>query len=792
MSLTSLKSILFAGALSVAGHSLALEPDVATFEQKIVPFFNQYCIECHGPQDPQGGFRADEMGPVQDTLMAEHWLNVSDQLGIGDMPPVKHPKHPQPEEVDLVMNWIHDELARAKKALANSNREVVLRRLTPLEYDNTLRDLLQIELAELRPSELLPEEMEAEGFTSNGAARVLSPAHLNGYIEAAGVVLEHAIVPGEQPELFDQKWEATREHFGGNLPEAKPDAEVWMEHVFHRPGLRRDKFTAHADGLYRVSVTARATPPEMLEPGPRRWPAEIAIRRHRPSTPKNPESRVFVVEEESETFTADFYLKEGDHFEIRYFNGWELGPEHLKRWRRNGWFAHLILEDMEVTGPIHETWPPLRHQTIFGSTKPEDSEAVALDLIRDFAYRAFRRPTPDPFLEPFFGLYRHARAEGGSFEQGMKKALQGVLASPHFLYLLEPPDQLDDFAIASRLSYFLWSTMPDHELFRLASAGQLRQPEVLKGQVNRMLDDPRADDFVDRFADEWLNTDHVAVMPPDERLYPEYDVELRDAMQAETRLFLKEMILKNLPLDNLVDSDWTIVNERLAEHYGIEGVEGEEMRRVSLKPEHRRGGLLTQGSVLNVTSNGTTSSPVVRGVFVLDRILGNHPPPAPPDVPAIEPDIRGATTIREQLAKHREIPSCAGCHAKIDPIGFALESYDVIGGWRENYRVVNPDEKKRKREPYLEGPTVETADTFPGIGDFADITELKERLKEPGPMARVERNFTERLASFAIGRSLQFADQPSVDAILNRYKYEGGGTRSLIETIVTSDLFLNP
>jgi len=774
------------------GGATAAEPDRTGFEERVVPFLNQYCIDCHGEKDPQGGFEAYRMEPVSDSLMAEHWQNVSDVLGLGEMPPAKHPAQPEMAEVDGVMEWIHEELTRAQLVLANSEREVVLRRLTPLEYDHTIRDLLKINLDQLLPSELLPQEIETEGFTSNGAARVLSPAHLEGYIDAAGQILRHTVVKGAQPELFDKSWEANRQVFGGNLPEAKPDAEVWMEHVFHKPRLRPEQFKAHADGLYRVTVTARAIPPAMHEPGPRRWPSEIAVVRHRPDMPKNPESRVFVVEEDSETFSSDFYLKKGDEFRIEYFNGWALGPEHLKKWRRNGWFAHLILESMSIEGPIHETWPPPRHQTIFGAAEPEDSEEQALELIRQFAYRAFRRPTPDEFLEPFFNLYRTSRDSGADFHEGVQAALQGVLASPHFLYLLEPPGELDHYSIASRLSYFLWSTMPDDELFALATQGQLRNPDVLKGQVNRMLDDPRADDFITRFADEWLDTDRVAVMPPDERLYPEYDVALRDAMQAETRLFLKEMILNNLPVSNLVDSDFTILNERLADHYGLPGVEGEKMRRVALPNDDRRGGLLTQASILNVTSNGTTSSPVVRGVFVLDRILGNHPPPAPPDVPAIEPDIRGATTIREQLAKHREIPSCASCHAKIDPIGFALESYDVLGGWRENYRAVNPDKKTRKKEPYLQGPVVETADSFPGIGDFADIIELKERLKASGPMQKVERNFTERLLAFGMGRSLQFADQPQVDAILSQYRSAGGGTRTLLETIVTSDLFLNP
>jgi len=772
----------------------ALEPDHAGFENTVVPFMQTYCIECHGAEDAEADFRADTLEPTRTSSMADTWLDVSDQLGLGDMPPEDHSPQPKPAEVEKVMAWVHAELERAEELLASEQREVVLRRLSPLEYDHTIRDLLKVDLEQLRPSTLLPQELATEGFTSNGAARVLSPAHLSAHIEAADTILQHAVVPGPQPELFDEGWKATRRVIAGGLPKPKKNAEVWMEHAFHRPSLHPRTFTAHAEGRYRITVGARAEPPTMKRPGPRRWPAELAIVRHRPSEPKNPERHVVEVREEVEEFTVEYYLKPGDQFRFEFFNGWELSAEHLEEWRRKGWHPHLILDSVAVTGPLHDTWPPERHQAIFGAEAPTDSSEAAFEVIRDFARRAFRRPSPDSFLEPFFKLYQQNRVEGGSFEEGVAAALQGVLASPAFLYLLEPPDQLDDHAIASRLSYFLWSTMPDDQLFSLASAGKLRDPEVLRKQVDRMLSDPRADDFVKRFTDEWLNVDHVAVMLPDKRLYPEYDVELREAMKAETRLFLKAMFERDLPLSNLVDSEFTIANERLAKHYGIPDVEGPEMRPVRLPDELPRGGLLTQASVLNVTSNGTTSSPVVRGVYVLDRLLGMHPPPAPPDVPAIEPDIRGAETIREQLAAHREITSCANCHAKIDPVGFALESFDVLGGWRENYRVVNNEGNKRQRrnQPYLEGPEVETADEHPTLGHFAGIEELKQRLKQPDAMDRVERNFAERLAAFGLGRSIQFADNSSMNRLMTEFRASNGGARTLIKCIVTSDLFLNP
>lgn len=779
-------------ALSLAAAPLgAVEPDLDGFRTVVVPFMERYCVECHGAEKTKAGFRADKLEPAADSVMADHWVAVADQLGLGDMPPDDHDLLPKPAETELVMDWIHTELRRAEEALSQTHREVVLRRLTPLEYDLTLRDLLGIDLEQFRPSHFLLEEIETEGFSTNGANRVLSPADLEAYVDAAARVVEHAIVPGPQPKLFDESFPATREFLQGNLPPPEDGAEVWFEHSFHRAALPRNRFQAHADGRYRVTVRARAVPPAMKVPGPKRWPAELSIARQRPSEPKNPEERVFAVTESSEDFTADYFLKEGDHFQLEFFNGWELSKEHLDEWREKGWHPHLIIENVRVSGPLHESWPPPTHQAIFGPREPADTVAAGEEILRRFATRAFRRPTPDGFLKPFFQLFRDARQDGADFHSALKPALQAILASPAFLYLLEPPDELDDFALASRLSYFLWSSMPDDELLRLAAEGKLSDPATLVAQADRLLADSRADAFFERFASEWLETDRVAEMPPDKRLYPEYDADLREAMKAETRLFLRELLVSDLPLARLVDADFTFVNERLARHYGIDGVEGPEMRRVPLRPEHRRGGLLTQASILNVTSNGTTSSPVVRGVFVLDRILGMHPPQAPPDVPAIEPDIRGASTIREQLAKHREIPSCAGCHAKIDPVGFALESYDVLGGWRDRYRTVAAGKGKRKGG-YQDGPEVQTADRHPTLGSFEDIEGLKRRLLQPAVLTHVEKNFAERLLAFGLGRSLQFADQPELEATLTAHRRSGTGARGLLHHLITSKLFLQP
>jgi hypothetical protein len=381
-------------------------------------------------------------------------------------------------------------------------------------------------------------------------------------------------------------------------------------------------------------------------------------------------------------------------------------------------------------------------------------------------------------------------AEGYSFEQAVRVALKGVMVSPEFLYLREKPGQLDDFALASRLAYFLWSTMPDEELLALAKAGKLHEPQTLLAQVERLLESPKAAAFTENFVGQWLGLRDIDFTEPDHRLYPEYDQMLKAAMINEAHQFFDELLKNDLNLTNFVASDFTILNERLAKHYGIPGVEGHAMRKVPLPPESHRGGVMTMGSVLKVTANGTNTSPIVRGAWVLSRILGTPPEPPPAGVPAIEPDIRGATTIREQLAKHREIESCASCHTKIDPPGFALESFDVIGGWRDHYRSVGngkPVTIDGRRMPYNQGPPVDPADVLADGRRFANIDELKELLL--AEKDQIARALTEKLVTYATGHGPQSADRAEIEAIVSRVREQDYGLRSLVREIVQSRLF---
>ena len=468
---------------------------------------------------------------------------------------------------------------------------------------------------------------------------------------------------------------------------------------------------------------------------------------------------------------------------------------------------------LEITGPIYDTqteWPGQGHRLMFGdlpfkknakgqievvSTNPR---ADAERLLRNFLQRAYRRPQPiEEETQRFLKLADASLKNGDSFTDAMITTYSAVLCSPAFTTLEEKPGRLDDFALASRLSFFLWNSEPDAKLRELAAQGALRRPAVLRAQVDRLLADPRSQQFVNAFLDYWLDLRKVNISSPDELLYCDYylDDHLVESSTFETRAFLAELIRENLPARNLIASDFVMVNERLAKLYGLPGVQGSQIRRVALPPDSVRGGLLTQASVLKVTANGTTTSPVVRGAWMMERILGKPAPPPPAGVPAVEPDIRGATTLRQQLEKHRTNPSCNTCHAKIDPAGFALENFDVFGAWRDKYRALAEGEKalgvgkNGQKFAFRYIQPVDASGSLPNGRNFKDVRELKTLLLQDE--RQIARNLTNQLLVFATGTPTQFSDRPKVEALLDRAASKGYGVKSLIHLLIESEMFRN-
>jgi hypothetical protein len=482
---------------------------------------------------------------------------------------------------------------------------------------------------------------------------------------------------------------------------------------------------------------------------------------------------------------------------------------------------------MEVQGPLVDQWPPAGHRLLFGDLPMEDRiepadsspnprrgktrfrapagvdvlsmnpERDAETLLRKFIQRAYREPVQEADVQRFLAVIHSAQKAGYGFTEAMIAGYTGVLSSPAFLYLKEKPGRLDDRALAERLAYFLWNSCPDDELRGLAERGTLHRPTVLRQQTERLLNDPRSQRFVDAFLDYWVDLRLIAGVDPDAELYPDYQLDdlLVESMIGETQLFFDELLKRNLGVINLVSSDFAVLNERLANHYGISGVEGVNLRPVRLPPDCVRGGLMTQASILKVTANGTTTSPVKRGAWIMARLLGEPPPPPPAGVPAVEPDIRGATTIRAQLAKHRNQATCAACHKNIDPAGFALESFDVMGAWRDRYRSVGAGEKLSGsghngiNVHYGWGLSVDPSGELPDGRTFKDVRELKGLLRtDPELLAR---NLAQQLTIYATGAPIRFSDRPAIAKMLAQNRAEGYGVRSLIHEIVESDMFLN-
>jgi hypothetical protein len=489
----------------------------------------------------------------------------------------------------------------------------------------------------------------------------------------------------------------------------------------------------------------------------------------------------------------------------------------------------VVFRWLEVEGPIYDQWPPAGHKLLFGdlpmvsrdaANVNEDSSktnrlgqrrfrplpgveviskkpmADAERLLREFVRHAYRRPTTEGEAKRFLPVVESALKKGNNFTDAMIAGYTAVLCSPGFLYLEETPGRLDDYALASRLAFFLWNSPPDEPLRRCAEKNELHDPDVLRTQTERLLADPKSQRFVDAFLDYWLDLRKIVATAPDANLYSDYYLDdlLTESALEETRLFFAELLREDLPARNVVASDFAMLNERLAAHYGLPAVPGVVLRKTPLPEDSPRGGLMTQAAVLKVTANGTTTSPVLRGAWIMERILGQKPPPPPPSVPAVEPDIRGAVTIRQQLDKHRTLETCNACHAKIDPAGFALENFDVMGGWRDRYRSEAEGElaqgiaKSGQKFAFHYALPVDASGELPDGRKFRDVRELKQLLL--ADEKQLARNLAKQLAVYATGAPIRFADRKPIEQILVRASSSHYGVRSLVHELVQSELFL--
>lgn len=792
--------LLVCGLLAIASEvEAADEPTLAADSNHLTDvtrtFFAEHCLRCHGSAKAQGNLRLDQLdSDLSNPATLERWLQITARLQSGEMPPQDEPR-PQPEKLTALLSRLTTQLESASASQRRAGR-VVLRRLNRVEYQNTLNDLFKVNVS---VKDMLPEDAVAGGFDNVGAALNISPVFIERCLDAIDAALDAAIAPVHQIAGSQQRFD---------LYESLPAwflAGVWKQPegviLFRTSGnsatdLR--KFRAPAGGRYRFRVAASAHNSAT--------PLPLAILLGNFVVSGNPTRHIgYFDAPPGEPRVIEFeerLLQKNDTIKVTpvALPFVHLKHETMPEYPGPGLHIHW----MEVEGPFAEEWPSESYRRVFGDVDPRTATlADAEKLLRDFLPKAFRRPVTDGEERPFVALVAESLESGSSFEAALRLGLKAVLTSPKFMYFSESTaaaddGTLDDYALASRLSYFLWSSMPDETLFELAGRGDLHRTEVLRAQVERMLQHPRSRAFTENFTGQWLNLRDINATTPDRTLYPEFEELLQWSSLQETHLFFNELLREDLSVRNIVDSDFAMLNGRLAEHYGIPNVTGVDFRRVPLLPEYHRGGVLTQASVLKVTANGSTTSPVLRGVWVLDRILGQPVPPPPPNVPAVEPDIRGANTIREQLAKHRSTENCSSCHARIDPPGFVLENYDVIGGWRENYRVVaerknwvnnrvGPLAKYLAAWQYGLGPAIDPADVLPDGRAFADIREFKKLLlSNPEQIARC---FTEKLLTYATGQPIGLSDRRDVDQILVDTRATDYGVRSLVHAVVASDLF---
>jgi hypothetical protein len=706
------------------------------------------------------------------------------------MPPKKKAR-PAEADVRAVKDWIGGRIAGVEAARRGAEGRVVLRRLNRLEYANTIRDLLDVRV-DLQ--ELLALDSSMDGFDNVGSALHLSSFALDRYLEAADKALSAAIVNRPAPPSTKKRLTLKESHQVAHAGEPAfrvvDDTVVCFTSVnWHRVSLPH--FWPNEGGFYRFRISACGV---------------------------QSDGKPVTFEVTGGPHKVDFFDAPADVPTVFEFVTWKdaqssLGILPYKLGHPNAVKAAgvdkyagpgLAVQWVEVEGPLNETWPPPSHRRLFGDLpqaahpkKRERLEVASTDpmadaerVIRPFARRAFRRAVSDEDLSYFMNLFKARLAEKDTFEQAVRVALSAILMSRRFLFLDEQPGRLDDFALASRLSYFLWSSTPDDELLELAERGKLGEPAALRGQVERMLRSPKAAAFTKSFCGQWLSLRDIDFTTPSYIAYPEYDEMLKLSMVRESELFFSELLDHDLSLSNIVASDFSMLNGRLANHYGIPGVDGLwAFRRVTLPPESHRGGVMTMASVMKVTANGTSTSPITRGAWVLERVLGTPPPKPPANVPALEPDIRGATSIREQLAKHRTIESCASCHAQIDPPGFALESFDVIGGWREFYRLERwvKGAKPVKGKMYLEGPPVDSTGELSDGRKFQNIDEFRQLLlKEKDQIARA---MIRRLTTYATGGAPESADKPEVERVLERARAKDFGLRTMVHEIVQSRLF---
>ncbi len=757
-------ALLVSGTLAIADDAPA--PD-AFVKETLAPFTVKYCAECHAGAEPTSGLPLDQAADFAAVLKdRETWEKALDNLLSGAMPPAGHTR-PSDDEAQQIIDGLHQQFDKIDADAPPNPGRTTIRRLNRAEYRNTIRDLVGIDF---KPVEDFPTDDVGYGFDNIGDVLTLPPVLLEKYLAAADTIAHEAILttpPGPtvtRYEAEEQKAANGQAYDGG----------FWILPSTGEVGVEFEVTTA-GDYVVRIRAYGAQAGDEPARMGLVLDDAQV--------------ERFDVVAraDEPAVYEHRMTLGAGKHRLAASFLNDYWNPDHENPDERD---RNLLIDYLEVQGPVgvQLEYPDIHRRIIFAppaaDASRDDQLAAARNVLRRFATRAYRRPATDDEIERLTGFVRRTLEAGGNFEAGVQLALQAVLVSPHFLFRVELDDRTHDVApngasaqsineyeLATRLAYFLWNSMPDEELFGLAERGALRAPGEVEKQVRRMLVDPRAQSLVEQFASQWLHLRSLEIVSPNPKQFPAFDPELRAAMRSETEQCFAHIIREDRSVLELLDADYTFVNERLAAHYGLSGVTGSEFRKVSTAGTPR-GGLLTHASILTVTSNPTRTSPVKRGRWVLEQLLGAPPPPPPPDVPELKDNAVDATaSLRVRMEQHRANLSCAACHARMDPLGFGLENFDAIGAWRDKDGEA----------------AIDASGALPAGGAFNGPVELKGVLKSKAGQFR--RCLAEKMLTYAIGRGVERYDRRAVAGITAALEADGDKFSRLVLAIVDSQPF---
>jgi mono/diheme cytochrome c family protein len=806
----------FAGALlgfGVAGAMAA--PAAGDFDHAIGPFLNQHCIRCHGPEKQKGEFRVDTLS--RDFIVGSsvnQWAEVMGKISSGEMPPKKEPK-PDATEAAQVVDWLAAKMKEGETARLAKRERVSFHKLTREEYVYTVEDLLGVHFDATDPNGL-SEDADWNGFERIGSVLSLSPSHVEKYFAAAEAILTEAFpappppaAKGKQtPKVnVDKHHDAIDLRGGPNRADLEAQGLADKVRVDLWPGadLQGGRIgpagALPLSGYYKIRIKLSGLKPAK---GPAPHLSFYCVDLDRMLFERD------IIAPEDKPTTVEFiaHLPAGN-LNYRLTND-VPGPSNLPRSGRadpripffsikdgrRPWqmkltdeegkplYPFLIIDSVDWEGPIQRDGPTFA-QKQYLPAKPGDFTEARTSLSR-FAEKAFRRPAKAEEVERLISLMDSETKSGEKFDAAYRTAMLAVLCSKDFLYLVEgvpqePRASLSDYELASRLSYFLWSTMPDDSLLAAAKDGSLHQSKVLSAQVKRMLADARSKRFSESFTRQWLQLRRVGMFPPDKKLYPNYDAWLEKSMIGETTAFFGQVLKNNMSLREFLDSNWTMVNARLADHYQISCPSGDGFTKVELKPEDHRGGILTQAAILSLTSDGTRHRPVHRGKWILESIFGRSPPPPPANVKPIEPTPvnQPKATLRMKLAAHTTDATCFSCHRNIDPLGLAFDNFDAIGRWRTE-EVVNDGSPGAN-------PKVDASGELPDGRKFANADEFKKLLA--ADLDTFNATFVEKLATYAMRRTMTIDDRARLAEVAKKSKDADYKLQDIIEALVTSELF---